>query len=145
VSRSRSSDRAAEHGTIADAVLRRPKVLPAGATAGDARAVLADDHVHAALVVDRGVLLAVVERPDLESVADATPAALVGRLAGRTVAPDADLAATWADMAAQGRRRLAVVADDGTLVGLLCLKRSGRGFCSAADVAARERDRQVRA
>ncbi|MHC1558325.1 CBS domain-containing protein [Actinomycetospora sp. C-140] len=123
-------------------MLRRPKVLPAAATVADARAVLADDHVHAALVVDGGVLLAVVERGDLDpSVPEAMPAALVGRLAGRTVGPDADLDATWSAMAAQGRRRMAVVDGDGVLLGLLCLKRSGRGFCSDADVAARAADR----
>jgi CBS domain-containing protein len=143
VSRSRSSERPAEPGdrdTVAAAALRRPKVLPAAATVGEARTALADDHVHALLVVDGGLLLAVVEREDLEGVPDPTPAALVGRLAERTVAPDADLSTTWAGMAARGRRRLAVVDERGLLVGLLCLKRSGRGFCSAADVAARARD-----
>ncbi len=142
MSRSRSSERPAGPGggTVAAAALRRPKVLGAAATVGEARAALADDHVHALLVVDGGVLLAVVEREDLEGLPDPTPAALVGRLAERTVAPDADLAATWAGMAAQGRRRLAVVDDRGLLVGLLCLKRSGRGFCTPADVAARARD-----
>lgn len=143
MSRSGSSERPAEHahGTVAAAALRRPKVLPAAATVGQARAALADDHVHAMPVVEAGVLLAVVERADLEGVPDATPAALVGRLAGRTVAPTADLASTWAGMAAEGRRRLAVVDTDGALLGLLCLKRHGRGFCSATDVAAREADR----
>jgi CBS domain-containing protein len=129
--------------SVADAALGRPKVLPAGATAGDARAALADAHVHAMPVVEDGLLLAVVERADLEGVPDATPAALVGSLAGRTVAPTADLASTWAGMAAEGRRRLAVVDTEGRLVGLLCLKRHGRGFCSAADVAARETERRA--
>jgi hypothetical protein len=40
-------------------------------------------------------------------------------------------------MRASGRRRLAVTSDDGTLVGLLCLKASGNGFCSDGDVASR--------
>jgi len=136
----------AEEGSIvdsvADAALRRPKVLSVAATVGEARVALADDHVHAMPVVDGATLLAVVERADLEDVPDPTPAALVGRLADRTVAPDADLATTWAGMAAQGRRRLAVVDGHGRLVGMLCLKRSGRGFCSAADVASREADRR---
>jgi CBS-domain-containing membrane protein len=145
VSRVRSSEHPAGHraaDTVADAVLRRPKVLPAAATVGQARAALADDHVHAMPVVDAGVLLAVVERADLEGVPDATPAALVGRLEGRTVDPDADLTTTWAGMAAEGRRRLAVVDAQWVLLGLLCLKRHGRGFCSAADVVAREADRR---
>jgi len=38
-----------------------------------------------------------------------------------------------------GRRRLAVVDGEGRLVGLLCLKASGSGFCSNEDVASRKR------
>jgi CBS domain-containing protein len=128
-------------GTVGDVALRRPKVLAATTTVGEAREAFADDHVHALLVGASNLLHAVVDRVDLPGVADATPAATLGRLAGRTVAPGADLAATWADMMARGRRRLAVVDADGGLVGLLCLKRSGRGFCSETDVAARARDR----
>ncbi len=37
----------------------------------------------------------------------------------------------------RGLRRLAVVDDNGLLMGLLCLKRKLTGFCSDADVAAR--------
>ena len=40
-------------------------------------------------------------------------------------------------MREQGTRRLAVVDDDGDLLGLLCLKRTLDGFCSDADVRAR--------
>jgi hypothetical protein len=145
VSRPCSAEHPAGHhadDTVADAVLRRPKVLPAAATVGQVRAALADDHVHAMLLVEAGVLLTVVERADLEGVPDSTPAALLGRLEDRTVSPDADLTSTWAGMAAEGRRRLAVVDAHGGLLGLLCLKRHGRGFCSAADVAARDADRR---
>ena len=40
-------------------------------------------------------------------------------------------------MLAAGGRRLAVVDHRLRLLGLLCLKRSGLGFCSDRDVAAR--------
>jgi hypothetical protein len=40
-------------------------------------------------------------------------------------------------MLAAGLRRLAVVDGQGSLLGLLCLKRHLGGFCSDADVAAR--------
>jgi CBS domain-containing protein len=133
------------HRTVGEAMLRRPKVLPATTTVDDARDALADDHVHALLLLDDGVLVAVAERADLAGVAGDTPAAHVGRLAGRTVAPTADLTTTWAGMTAAGRRRIAVVDDRGRLVGLLCLKRSGRGFCSDADVAARAADTAISA
>jgi CBS domain-containing protein len=130
-------------GSVADAMRRRPKVLPVTTTVGEARDALADDHVHALLLLDDEVLVAVAERADLADVPAETPATCVGRLAGRTVAPTADLTTTWAGMTAAGRRRLAVVDARGRLVGLLCLKRSGRGFCSDADVAARAADPAV--
>jgi hypothetical protein len=38
-----------------------------------------------------------------------------------------------------GRRRLAVVDEDGTLLGLLCLKATGLGFCSDDAIAQRRR------
>ena len=125
---------------VADGMLARPKVCEPQTTVGQARAFFADDHVHALLVVARGVLLAVVERADLEGVPDDAPAVDQGRLRGRVVGPDADLDATRAAMTS---RRLAVVDTRGALLGLLCLKRSGRGFCSAEDVAARERERRL--
>ncbi|WP_116205203.1 CBS domain-containing protein [Amycolatopsis circi] len=123
--------------TVGEAMLRVPKVLDASATVGEVRALFDDDHVHAALVVAGETLLSVVERPDLAGLPEGIPASRAGRLSGRVVAPEADLYATWLEMS---RRRLAVVDRSGRLLGLLCLKRSGRGFCSDADVAARARD-----
>lgn len=41
---------------------------------GPARVLLADDHVHALLVTDDGVLVAVVERDDLVTGSRAGPA-----------------------------------------------------------------------
>ena len=37
----------------------------------------------------------------------------------------------------RGRRRVAVINNDGRLLGLLCLKASQAGFCSDQDVRAR--------
>ncbi|MEJ2865598.1 CBS domain-containing protein [Actinomycetospora flava] len=125
---------------VAEAMLRRPKVCAPGTTVAQAREMLGDDHVHALLVVAAGVLLAVVERADLEDAPDTSPAVEHGLLLGRVVGPDADLHATWGAMSG---RRLAVVDPQGRLLGLLCLKRSRRGFCSADDVAARERERRL--
>ncbi|HEY8300656.1 MAG TPA: CBS domain-containing protein [Jatrophihabitans sp.] len=139
-------DLAAPGVTVARAVVTAPKVLEGGASAADVRRVLADDHVHAALVVDGGgVLLAVVERDDLIDHADTSPARSLGRLAGRTVAAHASLREVAADMLARRRRRLAVVDEKGRLVGLLCMKRDFSGFCSDADVRARADDADRRA
>ncbi|GLZ52989.1 hypothetical protein [Actinomycetospora sp. NBRC 106378] len=127
--------------TVADAHLRTPKVHGPDVSVGAARVFFLDGHVHALLLVDRGVLVAVVERADLEGSPDSVRARTVGTLAGRVAAPGDDLEETRQAMAARAQRRLAVVDADGLLLGLLCLKRHGRGFCSAADVAARDADR----
>lgn len=129
--------------TVADAHLRTPRVHQADTSVGAARAFFTDGHVHALLLVSDGVLVAVVERDDLVGVPDGARARSVGSLAGRVTAPGDDLETTRLAMAAREQRRLAVVDSEGLLLGLLCLKRHGGGFCSAADVAAREADRRA--
>jgi CBS domain-containing protein len=131
--------------TVATAMLLRPKVWTPGITVADARAALADNHVHALLVVDRGRLLSVVERADLPGIHDGALAGPAGKLDGRTIDGRVDLEAARAAMILQQRRRLAVVDRDGSLLGLLCLKGSHRGFCSDTDVAARASDRSPQA
>ncbi|MFE7228462.1 hypothetical protein ACFU7D_26945 [Nocardioides sp. NPDC057577] len=124
--------------TVADAMVRRPKLLPATATGRDVRDLFGDDHVHAALVVDDRTLLTVIEPHEAEVSGDA-PARTMGTLEGRTVVPGADLWETWTWMTRNGCRRLAVV-EDGRCVGLLCLKRSSRGFCCDLGIRARAID-----
>ncbi|MCO7219688.1 CBS domain-containing protein [Klenkia sp. PcliD-1-E] len=126
--------------TAGEAMVRVPKTCGTGTTIGQARAFFADDHVHALLVVDGAQLVAVVERVDLTGP-DRAPVAALGRLHGRTVPPSEPVAVVAARLRAEGRRRTAVVDDDGRLLGLLCFKRSGRGFCTDADIAARDADR----
>lgn len=48
----------------------------------------------------------------------------------------------WRAMTTYGRRRRAVIDDRGLLLGLLCLKHTGLGFCSDADVRARADERR---
>src|ERR1700742_4577428 len=125
--------------TVSDAMLTSPVRHPLGTTVGEIRDFFDDDHVHAALIVGpAGYLAAVVERNDLTRSQDPSAAAVtLGRLTGRTVIEDARLRATEQSMCATGRRRVAVIRDDGKLVGLLCLKASRTGFCSEDDVRAR--------
>jgi CBS domain-containing protein len=122
-------------------MLRWAKVHRPTATVAEVRALFTDDHVHCALLAEAGRLIAVVDRDDLGSCAGGAPAARYGTLDGRIVHPDADLEATRRSMLCRGRRRLAVIDDDGTLLGLLCLKRSSLGFCTDSDVQARAMDR----
>lgn len=118
-----------------------PKTFPVSTTVGQAREFFRNDKVHALLVVSDGVLIAVVERPDLFGRADHEPVVFAGQLGDRVVAPSDSLHETRDAMAAAGRRRVAVATEEGRLVGLLCLKRSGRGFCSDAGIGARAEER----
>lgn len=128
---------------VEDSMISTPVVLDASATIAAVQRLLDDDHLHAALLTDsRGVLITVLERADLGGLDPDLPAVSRGALAGRTVHASAELAAAWIEMSRTGRRRLAVVDDSGVLVGLLCLKRTGRGFCSDLDVAARATSRR---
>jgi CBS domain-containing protein len=129
-------------GPAADAMVRAPKVHGPSLTVGELRAAFADDHVHMLLLVDAGRLLGTAVRGDVPADASGSePALAFARTAGRTVAPDEPVAGVREAMLADGARRMAVVDDTGTLLGLLCLKRHLGGFCSDSDVAARVADR----
>jgi hypothetical protein len=126
-------------GTVAEAMLTTPTRHPLPATVREIREFFADEHVHAALIVNpSGYLTAVIERSDLaHGCADDAAAAQLGRLAGRVAPASANLMETRDAMMASGRRRTAVVDSSGRLLGLLCLKASQTGFCSDEDVRAR--------
>ncbi|ROO85076.1 CBS domain-containing protein [Actinocorallia herbida] len=128
--------------TVADAMLLSPKVHGRDTTVADAAVVLRNDHVHAVLVVDGAVLLAVVERGDLGAPPH-LPARSAGRLGERVARPGDDLETARRAMAVAGRRRLAVVGEGDVLLGLLCLKRTGLGFCSDEGVEARAAERRA--
>jgi len=133
-----------EQATVAGAMVRYPKTCSPRTTVRQARTVFEDGHVHALLVVDRGLLLAVVERGDLVDRPADMPVRWLGTLRGRTVSPETELAGVREAMHAAGRRRIAVVDENGHLLGLLCLKRSGRGFCSDDGIRARAAERRDR-
>jgi hypothetical protein len=119
-------------------MVTRTTTHPATARVGELRAFFADDHVHIALLVDHGVLLGAVERSDLAGKIDETePALAFARLDGRTISPQAAARVVQMDMRRTGRRRLAVVSREAELLGLLCPKKDGSGFCPDRDVAAR--------
>ena len=123
---------------LLDLVVSNPTLHGRDATVGDLRSFFGDDHVHLALLVDGPRLVTAVERRDLvASLPDELPAHHVGTLGGRIVGARAPVDETLRRMRQQGRRRLAVVDADGALLGLLCLKASGDGFCSDAGVASR--------
>ncbi|MDT4899080.1 MAG: hypothetical protein QOJ78_10 [Pseudonocardiales bacterium] len=133
-------------GPVADAMVTGPKTHRADSTQADIRALFRDDHVHMALVVaPDGRLVTTIERSDLAAAqARSTPVTDLGTLAGRTVGPSHSVAAATSALLREGRRRLAVVDPAGRLLGLLCLKRDGTGYCSEDGVRARASQLQRR-
>lgn len=134
--------RPAASGTAGAAMVKFPNTLPRTSTVGEVRSLFADEHVQLALVVAAdGQLLTTIERSDIAAEApDEAPAVHLGRLEDRTASEWWPISRTTAWLKSLGRRRLAVVDADGHLRGLLCLKRSGTGYCSDAGVLARQRE-----
>ena len=131
---------------VSDVMLRHPKVLDIRATVDEARAALTDDHVHMVLLTEGSTLVGTLVRTDLphpiqRSDQGSGPALPWSTLRDRTV-PSATSADTVNKLLIErGLRRLAVIDHDGTLLGLMCLKRSRTGFCSDEDVASRAQSR----
>lgn len=122
---------------VSEVMLRSPKTLSAEASIAQARAALDNDHVHMVLLTRGPILVGTVVRSDLPPVDTDGPALSWSRLVDRTVSPEASAIGVQEFLIEQEIRRVAVVSADGTLLGLMCLKRRRTGFCSADDVAAR--------
>lgn len=117
--------------------------MPADATIGVVREQLADDHVHLVLLTEGTRLVGTLARDDVAStLADSEPARPHARLEGRTVPPTRPASWVLDDLRDRQLRRVAVVSDDGTLVGLVCLNRRGSGVCSDEGIAARAAERR---
>ncbi|QWC84644.1 CBS domain-containing protein [Nocardioidaceae bacterium] len=126
---------------VDDVMVTRAKTWPADMTVGEAAAAFTD-HVHLLLLVRDGRLVGTVHREDLTPVAAPhEPVLDHARLEGRVVVSGTPLDRATAVLEARGTRRVAVVDEDDRLLGLLCLKRHRRGFCSDAGVAARAAER----
>ena len=96
------------------------------------RAFFEDDHVHVALIVAAdGRLVTTIERSDLAAATSGSASvAKLGTLIGRTAGPADPLGAVTATLLRKGDAVLAIVDGSGRLLGLLCLKRDGTGYCS---------------
>jgi CBS domain-containing protein len=128
---------------VADAMVTSPKTHALESAPNQIHALFDDDHVHMALIVapDKR-LITTIERSDLTTAASASPPIReLGTLVGRTVGPSDILEAVSMAMLRERRRRMAVIDDSGRLLGLLCLKRDGTGYCS--DESIRQRAAQV--
>jgi len=118
-----------EEGQVAaDLMLREPKTLPAEATVAEVRAQLASPKVQMVLLAEHGKLLGAVTRMPDTAAAD-EPALDYADSNPDTIAPDAPSSVAFDQTVASAHRRVIVVDDDGTLLGLLCLNPSRTRFC----------------
>jgi CBS-domain-containing membrane protein len=130
-------------GRVADVMVTCPKTQGPDCGLEAIRAFFRDDHVHMALIVAAdGRLVTTIERPDLAAVTSRpAPVAGLGTLVGRTARPADPLGVAIAKLKRAGRRRLAVIDESCRLIGLLCLKKDGTGYCS--DQGIRERTQRA--
>ncbi|MFY0405825.1 hypothetical protein [Solicola sp. PLA-1-18] len=147
-SRSREDDRPSPDGavpdrrTVGEAMLTGPATHGPDVTVEAAWTALADPHRHLLLLVSGHRLVGTLDRGDLEAAGSPSePALRHATLVDRTVGVHEPLAVVHAEMVVRGQRRRAVVDAEGRLLGLLCLKSSGSGFCSDDGVAARRWER----
>jgi predicted transcriptional regulator len=116
---------------VADVMVRRPKTLPADASVAELREHFTNPRVRTALLADEGRFEGAVAPEELPETADASePARAYARRDVPAVGPDATMAEALAQMDSREDHRLIVLGDDGvTIIGLLCLDRSGGSFC----------------
>lgn len=126
---------------VRSAVVTCPRTWGRGTTVGQARTAFLDDHLHMLLLTEGDRLLGTVVREDLAGAPAGDLVVHRAVLEGRTVEPGATVEAVRRSMLRRGQRRVAVVDDAGRLLGLLCLKRHGGGFCRDEDVRARRQGR----
>jgi CBS domain-containing protein len=119
---------------VRDVMVRRPKTLPVGASVAELREHFTNPRVQTALLADGGRFAGAIAPSELPDDAPATdPALRYTRVDVPTLGPDATMADALALMDSRGDHRLVVLDGDGdgaTLVGLLCLDRTGAGFCT---------------
>lgn len=125
--------------TVREVMLANPKTLSADASIAEARAALGNDHVHMVLLTEGRTLGGTLTRTDLPPAGSDGLALFWSTLSGRTVSPETPTRVVQDLLIERGLRRVAVVDADGSLLGLVCLKRRRTGFCSEADVVSRSR------
>jgi CBS domain-containing protein len=121
---------------VRDVMVRRPKTLPADVSVAELREHFTNPRVRTALLADHGRFAGAIAPEELPADAPATDAARAYACVDvPTLPPDATMADALALMDRRGDQRLVVLDGDGdgeraTLVGLLCLDRTGASFCT---------------
>ncbi len=123
---------AAEHLTVAQVMLNRPKTLWAHATVADLRRLFENATLRTVLLVDGDTFVGTVERPDLpDSAADGEPARAFARLDAERATPALLVSEVMPLVERSREGRVVVVDEDGsTLRGMLCLRTVYDAFCT---------------
>jgi CBS domain-containing protein len=116
---------------VTDVMLREPKTVPWDATVDEVRGLLANPSVELLLFTEgKSFRGAVAGIPD-----DAAPQSLArdfADLTPETISPTESAAVAFEVTARSPHRRVVVVGNDGTLLGLVCLDRTLTRFCGVA-------------
>jgi CBS domain-containing protein len=115
--------------TTADVMLRNPKTLPGSASVADVRALFAEHpSVQMVLLADGDAFRgAVTELPD--DASDTAPAVDYADPTPVTLTPEASATDAFDAAVALPHRRVVVLGEGGTLVGLVCLDETRTRFC----------------
>jgi CBS domain-containing protein len=115
--------------TAADLMLAKPKTLPSDVTVAAARELLADEHVQMLLLTEgaafRGTITHIPDEADPD-----TEAIRYCENSTETIAPEAPAAVAFTRTQQNPYRRVVVLDEQGTLLGLLCLDKSRTRFCT---------------
>jgi CBS domain-containing protein len=116
----------------ADLMLRDPKTLGGDASVGEVRAQLANPKVQMVLLADGGRFLGAVTTIPAGAAADER-ALDYADPDPETIFPGEPALSAFDRAAASAHRRVIVLGDDGSLLGLLCLNVSRTRFCQTPD------------
>ena len=117
--------------TVSDVMIWRPKTLPADATVGDVRRMLANEHVVMALLTEGARFCGAVTAIPDNTTYDA-PARAFADPAPATIGPRESAAVAFERAAASDHGRLVVLDDDSTLLGLVSVSVDRHRFCTHA-------------
>ncbi len=113
-------------------MLRAPKTLPGDATVAEVRALLENPKVQMVLLADGRAFRGAITALPNDALADET-AIVHAEPHPETIAPTESAEVAFRRASAAPHRRVIVLDDDGSLLGLLCLNRSRTQFCQTGD------------
>jgi CBS domain-containing protein len=117
-----------ENARTADVMLRSPKTVPADATVGEVRELLANPSVQLVLLTSGRLFCGAVAAIPAGAPAD-TPAIDFAEPDPDTLGPDDPASVAFERTASNPHRRVVVLDENEELVGLVCLDETRTRFC----------------